>query len=278
MATTTPESENEIKIKNSELIHRNKSLNTKFEQLKSNIIDLKSHLDNAVFNQLESKDQKITDIKSQINEANNKISSLSKECEDIETYQNAQRTIRGKYFSLLSAKVKNENFYLNQEEIISDLSSKSKALKMKLQNSKQESEKKINEYNYYFGSFSEKKATIEKLQTELSNKIADNKNSINILNEKNKEISELRNILESLKAENENQYQNIQRLKSQLAIAKEKNKHIKSFINENSSMNINVNNTSVNNLESGKDVSRLNENEENNMKQIEGLMKSILEE
>ena len=54
MATTTPESENEIKIKNSELIHRNKSLNTKFEQLKSNIIDLKSHLDNAVFNQLES--------------------------------------------------------------------------------------------------------------------------------------------------------------------------------------------------------------------------------
>lgn len=278
MATTTPESENEIKIKNSELIHRNKSLNTKFEQLKSNIIDLKSHLDNAVFNQLESKDQKITDIKSQINEANNKISSLSKECEDIETYQNAQRTIRGKYFSLLTAKVKNENFYLNQEEIISDLSSKSKALKMKLQNSKQESEKKINEYNYYFGSFSEKKATIEKLQTELSNKIADNKNSINILNEKNKEISELRNILESLKAENENQYQNIQRLKSQLAIAKEKNKHIKSFINENSSMNINVNNTSVNNLESGKDVSRLNENEENNMKQIEGLMKSILEE
>ena len=278
MATTTTESENEIKIKNSELIHRNKSLNTKFEQLKSNIIDLKSHLDNAVFNQLESKDQKITDIKSQINEANNKISSLSKECEDIETYQNAQRTIRGKYFSLLSAKVKNENFYLNQEEIISDLSSKSKALKMKLQNSKQESEKKINEYNYYFGSFSEKKATIEKLQTELSNKIADNKNSINLLNEKNKEISELRNILESLKAENENQYQNIQRLKSQLAIAKEKNKHIKSFINENSSMNINVNNTSVNNLESGKDVSRLNENEENNMKQIEGLMKSILEE
>lgn len=278
MATTNPESENEIKIKNCELIHRNKSLNTKFEQLKSNIIDLKSHLDNAVFNQLESKDQKITDIKSQINEANNKISSLSKECEDIETYQNAQRTIRGKYFSLLSAKVKNENFYLNQEEIISDLSSKSKALKMKLQNSKQESEKKINEYNYYFGSFSEKKATIEKLQTELSNKIADNKNSINILNEKNKEISELRNILESLKAENENQYQNIQRLKSQLAIAKEKNKHIKSFINENSSMNINVNNTSVNNLESGKDVSRLNENEENNMKQIEGLMKSILEE
>ena len=77
MATTTPESENEIKIKNSELIHRNKSLNTKFEQLKSNIIDLKSHLDNAVFNQLESKDQKITDIKSQINEANNTISSLS---------------------------------------------------------------------------------------------------------------------------------------------------------------------------------------------------------
>ena len=147
-----------------------------------------------------------------------------------------------------------------------------------MQNYKQESEKKINEYNYYFGSFSEKKATIEKLQTELSNKIADNKNSINILNEKNKEISELRNILESLKAENENQYQNIQRLKSQLAIAKEKNKHIKSFINENSSMNINVNNTSVNNLESGKDVSRLNENEENNMKQIEGLMKSILEE
>lgn len=278
MATTNPESENEIKIKNSELIHRNKSLNTKFEQLKSNIIDLKSHLDNAVFNQLESKDQKITDIKSQINEANNKISSLSKECEDIETYQNAQRTIRGKYFSLLSAKVKNENFYLNQEEIISDLSSKSKALKMKLQNSKQESEKKINEYNYYFGSFSEKKATIEKLQTELSNKIADNKNSINLLNEKNKEISELRNILESLKVENENQYQNIQRLKSQLTIAKEKNKHIKSFINENSSMNINVNNTSVNNLESGKDVSRLNENEENNMKQIEGLMKSILEE
>ena len=84
--------------------------------------------------------------------------------------------------------------------------------------------------------------------------------------------------MESLKVENENQYQNIQRLKSQLAISKEKNKHIKSFINENSSMNINVNNTSVNNLESGKDVSRLNENEENNMKQIEGLMKSILEE
>lgn len=278
MATPNPESENEIKIKNSELIHRNKALNTKFEQLKSNIIDLKSHLDNAVFNQLESKDQKITDIKVQINETNNKILSLAKECEDIETYKNAQRTLRGKYFSLLSAKVKNENFYLNQEEIINDLSTKSKALKVKLENSKQESEKRINEYNYYFGNFSEKKTTIEKLQTELSNKISENKNSINILDEKNKEIVELRNILENLKAENENQYQNIQRLKSQLAIAKEKNKHIKSFITENSSMNINVNNTSTNNLENGKDVSRLNENEENNMKQIEGLMKSILEE
>jgi hypothetical protein len=155
---------------------------------------------------------------------------------------------------------------------------------------------------------------IQQLQNDLSQKINSNKNSINILNEKTKEIANLRNQLELLKNESEMKYQNIQKLKNQLKILNEKNKHLTSFINENSSFNINtnnnvnVNNTTLNNStihnastsqiirqhqlnqeriaeemnSSGsdglKDQSNLNENEENNMKEIDGLMKAILEE
>ena len=154
----------------------------------------------------------------------------------------------------------------------------------------------------------------KQLQNDLSQKINSNKNSINILNDKTKEIANLRNQLELLKNESEMKYQNIQKLKNQLKILNEKNKHLTSFINENSSFNINtnnnvnVNNTTLNNStihnastsqiirqhqlnqeriaeemnSSGsdglKDQSGLNENEENNMKEIDGLMKAILEE
>ena len=48
-----------IKIKNSELKHENESLTTKFNQLKSNVIELKKHLDTAVFTQIDAKQQKI---------------------------------------------------------------------------------------------------------------------------------------------------------------------------------------------------------------------------
>ena len=76
-----------IKIKNSELKHENESLTTKFNQLKSNVIELKKHLDTAVFTQIDAKQQKINDTKVQIADANNKISSMIKELEDHEQIQ-----------------------------------------------------------------------------------------------------------------------------------------------------------------------------------------------
>ena len=299
-----------IKIKNSELKHENESLTTKFNQLKSNVIELKKHLDTAVFTQIDAKQQKINDTKVQIADANNKISSMIKELEDYEQIQSKQKQMRQKYFSLLNDKMKNENFYLNQEDIIRDLQEKNMKLRERSQIETGRNNKITEEYDKMYILYEEKKKSIQDLQNELTNKINVNKNSVNELNEKNQEIQKLRNTLEMLKNENESQYQNIQKLKSKLKIANEKNKHIMSFIQENSSFNNVMNNVSTTNNNSmlpnnstsqiikqhqmnqqriademnvsitneNKDISNLNENEENNMKEIAGLMKSILDE
>ena len=206
--------------------------------------------------------------------------------------------------------MKNENFYLNQEDIIRDLQEKNMKLRERSQIETGRNNKITEEYDKMYILYEEKKKSIQDLQNELTNKINVNKNSVNELNEKNQEIQKLRNTLEMLKNENESQYQNIQKLKSKLKIANEKNKHIMSFIQENSSFNNVMNNVSTTNNNSmlpnnstsqiikqhqmnqqriademnvsitneNKDISNLNENEENNMKEIAGLMKSILDE
>lgn len=304
----------DIKDINSQLKLINNQLNEKFQQLKSDVIELKKHLDTAVFNRIEINNQKIIEIKSQLVDASNKITQLERELEDKDMVYSKQKQARQKYFSLLRDKMKNESFYLNQEEIIHDLLTKNSSIQTKLTETLEKEKQTQEEAANLLAVFEEKKTMIQQLQNDLSQKINSNKNSINILNDKTKEIANLRNQLELLKNESEMKYQNIQKLKNQLKILNEKNKHLTSFINENSSFNINtnnnvnVNNTTLNNStihnastsqiirqhqlnqeriaeemnSSGsdglKDQSNLNENEENNMKEIDGLMKAILEE
>lgn len=303
-----------IKDINSQLKLTNNQLNEKFQQLKSDVIELKKHLDTAVFNRIDINNQKIIEIKSQLVDASNKITQLERELEDKDMVYSKQKQARQKYFSLLRDKMKNESFYLNQEEIIHDLLTKNSSIQTKLAETLEKEKQTQEEAANLLAVFEEKKAMIQQLQNDLSQKINSNKNSINVLNDKTKEIANLRNQLELLKNESEMKYQNIQKLKNQLKILNEKNKHLTSFINENSSFNINtnnnvnVNNTTLNNStihnastsqiirqhqlnqeriaeemnSSGsdglKDQSNLNENEENNMKEIDGLMKAILEE
>ena len=188
-----------IKIKNSELKHENESLTTKFNQLKSNVIELKKHLDTAVFTQIDAKQQKINDTKVQIADANNKISSMIKELEDHEQIQSKQKQMRQKYFSLLNDKMKNENFYLNQEDIIRDLQEKNMKLRERSQIETGRNNKITEEYDKMYILYEEKKKSIQDLQNELTNKINVNKNSVNELNAKeyslSNEIKIYRNII-----------------------------------------------------------------------------------
>ena len=149
-----------IKIKNSELKHENESLTNKFNQLKSNVIELKKHLDTAVFTQIDAKQQKINDTKVQIADANNKISSMIKELEDHEQIQSKQKQMRQKYFSLLNDKMKNENFYLNQEDIIRDLQEKNMKLRERSQIETGRNNKITEEYDKMYILYEEKKKSI----------------------------------------------------------------------------------------------------------------------
>ena len=292
----------QLETRNLELKEENKRLNSKLEDLKKNVLELKQHVDSVIYNQLELKSSKIKDLKLQIDISKNKIYELNKQLDNYDTIYNTQKTMRQKYFNLINDKLKNENFYLTQEDIIKELRDNNIKLKEKRIRINDEFTKADEEYTNLYNNVEINKKTILELQNDLQSKIDKNKESINILNEKTIEISQLRNTLNLLKAENEQSFLNKQKSKSNL---KKNDSNININITQNKKININTSFNNVNNndistsfmikqhqLNQQKlyeglnnnsitniiDQSNLNENEQNNINEVAALAHNFLEE
>ena len=292
----------QLETRNLELKEENKRLNSKLEDLKKNVLELKQHVDSVIYNQLELKSSKIKDLKLQIDVSKNKIYELNKQLDNYDTIYNTQKTMRQKYFNLINDKLKNENFYLTQEDIIKELRDNNIKLKEKRIRINDEFTKADEEYTNLYNNVEINKKTILELQNDLQSKIDKNKESINILNEKTIEISQLRNTLNLLKAENEQSFLNKQKSKSNL---KKNDSNVNINITQNKKININTSFNNVNNndistsfmikqhqLNQQKlyeglnnnsitniiDQSNLNENEQNNINEVAALAHNFLEE
>ena len=292
----------QLETRNLELKEENKRLNSKLEDLKKNVLELKQHVDSVIYNQLELKTSKIKDLKLQIDVSKNKIYELNKQLDNYDTIYNTQKTMRQKYFNLINDKLKNENFYLTQEDIIKELRDNNIKLKEKRIRINDEFTKADEEYTNLYNNVEINKKTILELQNDLQSKIDKNKESINTLNEKTIEISNLRNTLNLLKAENEQSFLNKQKSKSNL---KKNDSNININITQNKKININTSFNNVNNndistsfmikqhqLNQQKlyeglnnnsitniiDQSNLNENEQNNINEVAALAHNFLED
>ena len=281
---------NQLETRNKELKDENKRLNEKFEQLKKNVMDLKEQIDNIIYTQLDLKSKKIQELKLQVEMSRNKIYDLNKQLDNYDVIYETQKEIRQKYFGLINEKIKNENFYLTQEEIIKELKEKNLSLKNKRDKINEEFKKVDEEYSEVYNSVQVDKKIIINLQNDLGRKIEKSKLSINTLNEKSIEISNLRNQLNILKSENEN------KLLTNKKVLKLKNVNSTNKLNNskvnNSKLNIsNLNNndstsflikqnqklTEVNSL-MNIDQSNLNENEPNYLKELTAFANEILNE
>ena len=134
----------------------------------------------------------------------------------------------------------------------------------------------------------ESEQTMKKLLERIDKKEKENQKRRDLINEKNNEISLLNKFIESLKTQNALNLQNEQSLKMQIKKAKEDSKHLNTRLNstmnqrkiEEESNIMNSNDNSQNKNYSIDEVKpMLNEIEEdNNLKELTGLMKKVLDE
>ena len=323
-----------LKDENKNLKIKNEELSNKLSLLKSNIKELKVQLDNTIYAQLDSKQKKVEDLSMQLGINKSKINSLNKALKFYEDNYMKQKTLRNKYFSILTDKLKNENFYLTQENIIKELKEKNKKLRNELSDINSKLSTEEGKYLNIYNNFEEKKRNFENLQKNLNNIKKESEKSSEILNQKIQELYEIKSNVNKMKSETEDRKKIEKGLKRKLEKVNESNKYMSSFIQENSIQdtstsfiikqhqlntkklmeeingvdqinnesaisNLNkqaqndvtgvavtgtINTMYVNNKENsigtnGNEQSKLNEAaEDDNMKEISGIMKSILED
>ena len=338
-----------LKDENKNLKLKNEELSKKLSNLKTNIKELKVQLDNTIYAQLDNKQKKIEDLNLQLGINKSKINSLNKALEFYEENYEKQKALRNKYFSILNEKLKNENFYLTQEDIIKELKDKNNKLRIDLNNINNQLSKEEENYTNKLTDLEDKRRQYAEMQKNMNNLIKEGEKSSDILNNKIQQLSEIKLSIKKLKTENEKKKRIEKNLKIKIDKVKESNKYMSGFIQENSvqdasisilnkqnkinqkkiseenndnnNININeinnennnrkelINNESIisnvikqtqneiivtgpvtsnnslllNNKENslginGNEQSKLNEAEDYNMKEISGIMKSILED
>ena len=338
-----------LKDENKNLKLKNEELSKKLSNLKTNIKELKVQLDNTIYAQLDNKQKKIEDLNLQLGINKSKINSLNKALEFYEENYEKQKALRNKYFSILNEKLKNENFYLTQEDIIKELKDKNNKLRIDLNNINNQLSKEEENYTNKITDLEDKRRQYAEMQKNMNNIIKEGEKSSDILNNKIQQLSEIKLSIKKLKTENEKKKRIEKNLKIKIDKVKESNKYMSGFIQENSvqdasisilnkqnkinqkkiseenndnnNININeinnennnrkelINNESIisnvikqtqneiivtgpvtsnnslllNNKENslginGNEQSKLNEAEDYNMKEISGIMKSILED
>ena len=341
-----------LKDENKNLKLKNEELTKKLSNLKTNIKDLKVQLDNTIYAQLDNKQKKIEDLNLQLGINKSKINSLNKALEFYEDNYEKQKALRQKYFSILNEKLKNENFYLTQEDIIKELKEKNNKLRIDLNNISNQLTKEEENYTTKLNDLEDKRRKYADLQKSMNSLIKDGEKASDLLNNKIQQLSEIKLNIQKIKAENEKKKRIEKNLKLKIDKVKESNKYMSGFIQENSvqdtstsfinkqnklnqkkvleeintdnsNINININgiNTENNNKRelinnesvisnvikqtqneinvtgpvtsnnsillnnkenslgiNGSEQSKLNEGEDYNMKEISGIMKSILED
>ena len=332
-----------LKDENKNLKLKNEELSKKLSTLKANIKDLKVQLDNTIYAQLDNKQKKIEDLNLQLGINKSKVNSLNKALEFYEDNYEKQKALRNKYYSILNEKLKNENFYLTQEDIIKELKEKNNKLRIELNNINNQLTKEEENYTLKLTDLEEKRRKYADLQKNLNSLIKEGEKSSELLNNKITELSEIKVNIQKIKSEKEKKKLIEKNLKKKNDKVKESNKYMSGLIqensvqdtslanikqkniNDNSNINININGVNIennnnnkkeliynesvisnvvkqtqneinltgpvtsnnsvliNNKENslginGSDQSKLNEAEDYNMKEISGIMKSILED
>ena len=192
-----------LKEENKNLKSKNEELSNKLNNLKVNIKELKIQLDKTIYTQLENKQKKIEDLNLQYGINKSKINSLNKALEVYEENYEKQKMLRNNYYSILNEKLKNENFYLAQEDIIKDLKNKNNKLRSELNNINNELIKEEENYTNKYNSLEEKQRKYADLQKQMNNLIKEGEKTSQILNSKTEELSEIKYNIKKMKSENE---------------------------------------------------------------------------
>ena len=325
-----------LKEENNTLKSKNEELTNKLNNLKINIKELKIQLDKTIYTQLENKQKKIEDLNLQYGINKSKINSLNKALEVYEENYEKQKQLRNNYYNILNEKLKNENFYLAQEDIIKELKNKNNKLRAELNSINTDLIKQEETYTNKLDILEEKQKNYADLQKQLNNLIKDGEKTSQLLNNKTEELSEIKYKIQKMKSKNEKRKMEEKNYKLKINKVKDANKYMSSFIQENSvqetnnsilntkqnrikltteeiNNDFNTNNNKkeliknesalsniikqtqneivmtgqitsnnsmlLNNKEiNANEQSKLNEQEDYNMKEISGIMKSILED
>ena len=160
-----------LKEENKNLKSKNEELTTKLNNLKVNIKELKIQLDKTIYTQLENKQKKIEDLNLQYGVNKSKINSLNKALEVYEENYEKQKVLRNNYYNILNDKLKNENFYLAQEDIIKELKNKNNKLRTELNNITKDLLKEEDIYTKKYNSLEEKQKKYADIQKQMKNLI-----------------------------------------------------------------------------------------------------------
>ena len=223
-----------LKEENKSLKSKNEELSTKLNNLKINIKELKIQLDKTIYTQLENKQKKIEDLNLQYGINKSKINSLNKALEVYEDNYEKQKQLRNNYYNILNEKLKNENFYLAQEDIIKELKNKNNKLRNELNNINAELIKHEETYTNKLDILEEKQKKYAELQKQLNNLIKDGEKTSQLLNNKTEELSEIKYRIQKIKSKNEKRKIEEKNYRLKINKVKDANKYMSSFIQENS--------------------------------------------
>ena len=202
----------------------------KLNNLKVNIKELKIQLDKTIYTQLENKQKKIEDLNLQYGINKSKINSLNKALEVYEENYEKQKALRNNFYNILNEKLKNENFYLAQEDIIKELKNKNNKLRIESNNTNVELIKQEEAYTNKLNNLEEKQKKYAELQKQMNNLIKEGEKTSQLLNKKTEELSEIKYNIQKLKSQNEKRKKAEKNYKLKINKVKENNKYISSFI------------------------------------------------
>ena len=223
-----------LKEENNTLKSKNEELTNKLNNLKINIKELKIQLDKTIYTQLENKQKKIEDLNLQYGINKSKINSLNKALEVYEENYEKQKQLRNNYYNILNEKLKNENFYLAQEDIIKELKNKNDKLRAELNSINTDLIKQEETYTNKLDKKKKKKKNYADLQKQLNNLIKDGEKTSQLLNNKTEELSEIKYKIQKIKSKNEKRKMEEKNYKLKINKVKDANKYMSSFIQENS--------------------------------------------
>ena len=263
------EKENQnLEKENFDLLSENQKIMEKLQKLKNGVIQIKSRLDLDIIRQLDSKKIKIKEYSKNLEYLNEKITKnenlLKKQNElnnDIELFQNRIQIAYKENSDI-------EQLLIIQEDEIKNLSLNNTKINEEINDKNFNNENYLRDILSLNNAINESNQTIQKLKLRIQKKIDEEEKRKNIIIEKENEIELLKKFIENLKFQNNN---NEQILQNQILKATEENKQLNNLLQNATKQKIDEEDLSNVKPE-------LNDLEEDNLKELAGLMKKVLEE